>query len=335
MVRLFLAIAFVASCLAGCAPFPPVRQAGAEPPPGCGEVFDGARPAQRIREAHLSLGKPVAAEQPVDYHSPCWDASHEYTADYDVFFVEFDDHGWLAAPGGDPGRMKWLMRQLDVLVEKNGGTPLNLIVYTHGWHHSAAAERMYPTGLPARDELGAQLPILIILQSEGDMATGTFFTAFRRFTTIFNAGRGRAQSQANLHTVGWTDRYVTHRLETVPGFDPEHQCQLDCQLDTERAWRTEQKAARYAGFGQPRLALGNGLMLKQCGVDGHGKLACDGGGAPVSDGEGLAHPPFMPIWVVKTDPAIIRDHNDFLNARLVTFIRNMYYTVLEQSRASP
>lgn len=528
MFRVILAMAFLVACLAACAPIPPNRTGAADPTPDCAAVFEAARPAQKTQEPRLDL-HAAGVPQPVDYSSQCWKTSHEYTCDYDLFLVEFDDHGWLSKYADEPARIRWVLRQLNAMVEKDHGSPLNLIVYTHGWHHSAApddrnvnafrnllgraalleryldersgkvaaqrqgaaapqcakarrrvagvyiawrgdsllgpgaqyasiwdrklvaeevaqgavqelfaslhnfylahachlseasdlviaeqpppepekhscndvqmltighsfgalityralagrlmaniaesprrwanpheppyahsfgdlvvlinpafegvhfealaraaAERSYQAGLPGQQgQHGAQLPILIILQSEGDGATKNLFPAFRRVTTIFSPANGEAQAQSSLHGVGWTDRYLTHWLETDSGFDPA--CHLVCQLEREQAWRKTQKDAGYSGFGEASLSLGDGLVLKRCRVDHERKRVCGTQAALAPAGQGLERPAYMPVWVVRTTKEVIRDHNDFLNAHLVTFIRHMYHTVLEEAQTN-
>jgi hypothetical protein len=525
MFKMYVALAFLASCLVACTAPTPYRLTTATPPSNCAKVFEDARNAQRLNNG-----------QELDYdgkNAPCWGAAHEYTSNYDLFLVEFDDHGWLSTQNGyrESSRIKWLMRQLDSLLQKDGGTPLNLIVYTHGWHHSAApgdqninafrdlleragrvelhlsqkdcngnglaqvtaapngprkigtrvvgvyigwrgdsvtgpglrqtsiwdrklaaeevaqgavqelfaslhnfylahachsssepliagergsiernprtdvqmltighsfgalityralagrlmanivgpagrptnpaapaythsfgdlvvlinpafegvhfealaraaSERQYQTGLPGQGTHGAQKPTLIILQSEGDDATKLLFPAFRRFSTLFSSAQGAAQDDAILRGVGWTDRYVTHRLNLEAPLKPlcasnNPYERLECKVRAERAWRNTQSLTGYQSFGQPRLSLSNDLVLTQCRVNNDKKLVCGGSGygALVPDSQGLDRPSFMPIWVVRTDAAIIKDHDDFLNVHLVDFVRQIYYTVLEK-----
>jgi hypothetical protein len=533
MFRLILSLAFAGLCLAACAPFPPYRPLTVLPAASCGTVFEDARVAQRLQEHGIFAGQPVAKYNYDGVDASCWRASHEYTSNYDLFFVEFDDHGWLSATNDEQrygSRLKWVMQQLNTLVQKNGGTPLNLVVYTHGWHHSAAAEdgnvnafrdlleraalveqylnintekegdvakgtgaptagarpgrrvvgvyvgwrgdslvgpgianasiwdrklaaeevaqgavqelfvslhnfylahachfsvakkpvtgveqhgnadtsscindvqmltighsfgalityralagrlmanivdsagqppapggpnyarsfgdlvvlinpafegvhfealaraaseRRYRAGLQGE---AAQRPTLIILQSEGDAATKILFPTFRRFTTLFSPPSNTAQSEPILYGVGWTDRYVTHRLDLDPLYktecvsDKPHGC-LPFKLNLEREWRQNQNKTDYQGFGQPHLTLSNGLNLKQCRLDQGNKLACVGkdNAALLPSPWGLPRPAFMPIWVIRTDKKIIKDHNDFLNPHLVEFLRQIYYTVL-------
>jgi hypothetical protein len=182
----------------------------------------------------------------------------------------------------------------------------------------------------------AQRPTLIILQSEGDLATKILFPAFRRVTTVFSSSRDAAQSEAIVHGVGWTDRYVTHRLDLDAAFKPgcvttiPHGC-FGHKILAEQDWRLEQFKTHYNGLGLPQLPLSNGLTLSQCRVNDKSTLLC--ANVPeyaslIPDPGGLARPAFVPIWVIRTDKKIIKDHNDFLNTHLVDFLRQIYYMVL-------
>jgi hypothetical protein len=65
----------------------------------------------------------------------------------------------------------------------------------------------------------AQRPVLGIFLSETDTATGYFFPLGRHVSTFFDRYRddslGSLQHEANLHTIPWTDPFVTHRLVTL------------------------------------------------------------------------------------------------------------------------
>ena len=523
MLKVMVFIVLVAIGLGGCAPFPPHREIASEPLSHCAEVYRDARLKQRVHKNELqnTSQAPASAASTVSYDDPataaCWRSSHESTDDYNLFFIEFDDHGWLGGADeerGEGARIKWLMKHLNHLVDQGGGTPLNLVVYTHGWHHSAAAgdenvnafrdllersalvekhlpqrnhnprrvvgvyigwrgdsmlgpglrqtsiwdrklaaeevaqgsvqelfanlhnfflahachfsetselviagerrpasgasgcpddvrmltighsfgalityralagrlmaniaesygrpadpdnprythsfgdlvvlinpafegvhfealaraasERTYKTDRTGWDERGAQLPTVIILQSEGDQANGMLFPIFRSFTTLFSRGRGEAQSAASQHSVGWTDRYVTHKLYLDTKFKPKCTGKPEClgiKLKDEQAWRADQVKQRFREFGAPSLQLNNGLRLTQCRAARQGALACAEAGQNIAVDEerAMARPPFMPIWVVRTDTSISSDHNDFLNHHLVDFLRQIYYTVL-------
>jgi hypothetical protein len=71
----------------------------------------------------------------------------EQHADYDLYTVEFDDQGWLAGTPSkympDQTQLSLLMAGLNKLTRGRGDAdarPLSVIIYTHGWHHTAAPD---------------------------------------------------------------------------------------------------------------------------------------------------------------------------------------------------
>jgi hypothetical protein len=84
--------------------------------------------------------------------SPCWSNSvelHPATPDqpeYELFSVEFDDQGWLAntIEGTIPQetQLTVLMKSLKRMTAKQdeGGHPLHIVIFVHGWHHSAGPD---------------------------------------------------------------------------------------------------------------------------------------------------------------------------------------------------
>jgi hypothetical protein len=64
-----------------------------------------------------------------------------------------------------------------------------------------------------------QRPVLAIFCSETDVDTRVFFPIGRFFSTFFNRYRddplGSLQHESNLHTIPWTDEFVTHQLVTL------------------------------------------------------------------------------------------------------------------------
>jgi hypothetical protein len=59
-------------------------------------------------------------------------------------------------------------------------------------------------------------PNLIVLTAENDTATGTIFPMFRFVSTLFEKyapePTRQYEREANLHAIGFIDRYKTHRL---------------------------------------------------------------------------------------------------------------------------
>lgn len=77
--------------------------------------------------------RPPASSSPWERHE-----------NYELFTVEFDDQGWLAAADRDPAlaasQLALLMDRLKELTEGPKPAPLSIVLYTHGWHHSAAPD---------------------------------------------------------------------------------------------------------------------------------------------------------------------------------------------------
>jgi hypothetical protein len=98
----------------------------------------------------LVIQKDLAEAQRRHESAPCWSSpleTHlpdENSEGYDLFSVEFDDQGWLA--GTLSGQIP-KVTQLDLLMERlnkltqegtsEGNHPLHLVIFVHGWHHSA------------------------------------------------------------------------------------------------------------------------------------------------------------------------------------------------------
>ena len=72
----------------------------------------------------------------------CRNRTPEHTNHYDLYFVEFDDQGWLHPQQETGSGDAW--RQLDFLMEKLRDSAktgeISLVVYVHGWNHNASAD---------------------------------------------------------------------------------------------------------------------------------------------------------------------------------------------------
>ncbi len=175
----------------------------------------------------------------------------------------------------------------------------------------AAASRQY---LGPDSKRNAQPPLLIVATSETDWATHYAFPIFRAFTTLFEDPHGPERG-ANLRTVGWTPRYRTHRLTLSKGTDKcglTDQSSLSERLAAEATWSQEQQNELYKGFGASTLDLCDSLELSQ------------------TSGWALTRPAYLPVWVIQADRAVINGHNDFLNVHFVDFVRQVYYTILQE-----
>lgn len=73
----------------------------------------------------------------------CTSLTPELTEEYELYFVEFDDQGWLH-PAKDPdrgeaaGQLDYLMKKLQEKVRNSVGKPkISIVLYVHGWKHNA------------------------------------------------------------------------------------------------------------------------------------------------------------------------------------------------------
>lgn len=91
-------------------------------------------------------------------NAACWNTSWEQHKTYDLFFTEFDDEGWAAdvrakmdmdKPAPAQGQPSWMSEQdvlfqhLNALVNAHPRVPLDIVIYTHGWHGSAESDSYY------------------------------------------------------------------------------------------------------------------------------------------------------------------------------------------------
>jgi hypothetical protein len=138
-------------------------------------------------------------------------------------------------------------------------------------------------------------PLLVMLTSTADWATKNAFPVARWFNSIFQyPSSSDEQSVAMRRTPGHTDRYLTHELCKGEGkcidppFDP-------AAADGPQGYR---EAARH---------LCAGLVLRSYQTPTR---------------------PFRPvIWNVRTDGAVIADHNDIDRTEVYAFIGQIYNDV--------
>lgn len=164
-----------------------------------------------------------------------------------------------------------------------------------------------------------QLPVIIVATSQADRATGTAFPLARRFNTLFENTPG-PEGDAIVKAVGHNDRYTTHQLSLCAKNDQK--CATACSVeekqrssepDNKQSIREDIKAEvahmrdiSLAGFSK-NLFLCGGLQLK--GTDNWS-------------------PDANPFWVVSTTGDIMKGHNDIFNPNFVSFIRQMYLSVI-------
>jgi pimeloyl-ACP methyl ester carboxylesterase len=157
----------------------------------------------------------------------------------------------------------------------------------------------------------SQLPVLVILTSEADDATGRAFPIGRWFSTFFekerdmtrkNATTGAKETidegKANITAVGHFEPYRTHYLratqpspETEPRA-PSVEADVELFFKTSQSWESDAPGSRI-------LFLGSVLERSE---DSAGR---------------------NPYLVVRVDEELIGDHNDIDDPRIASFIRQL------------
>jgi hypothetical protein len=163
-ILIAVAVLMILVDLVGCTDNPPYRKLVLESPPvtaDCGTRYEQARwddyrgfdnPDAETDRVRGAIQGEIESARKGHSPSPCWENSvelHPATAEhpeYDLYSVEFDDQGWLAntIDGQIPQQtqLTLLMDSLNRMTGAGpeGGHPLHIVIFVHGWHHSAAAD---------------------------------------------------------------------------------------------------------------------------------------------------------------------------------------------------
>jgi len=207
----------------------------------------------------------------------------------------------------------------------------------------AVRRHTYLDGSQDPDGGGAQLPVLVTLQSQGDVATGYAFPAFRAVSSGFEHAVGPAENDERLHAVGWVDAFATHKLclntkaaDSVKGaetpgalcvdasYAPEDGCDSQGSLDDQikcrvgSHWRAAgpegRRPFRYDEFGKnTSVYMGNGMSL-----------------ITLRDTQGIQTSAYFPYWVIKVDKSVMADHDDVWNENTTEVILQLYRTIVDQ-----
>ena len=207
--------------------------------------------------------------------------------------------------------------------------------------HQIAKRRPYP---------GYQPPVFVAVTSAADEATKIAFPVGRWFNGVWeNYSTGKEgekiahtptqQRDANVNTIGHTERFRTHRLEYTP----------DKNFDTKAAKKSSEstdctcpykdgienllaKADIESEFGDWLANLNNGADWN-LGADAKNSSGqrVTGWTRKYRDHLSLVHDPAdadnspdNPFWVVYTKKEIIPDHNGFYTPLFLNFVRHTY-----------
>ena len=147
---------------------------------------------------------------------------------------------------------------------------------------------------------GAQFPILVILQSEGDWPTRYAFPAARLLLGSFENAPGVEENERSVRALGWVDAFRTHRL-TVSS-DP-HRDVCD-RPDADPAWLCPFNP-------DPEKPPPFPVGLARSGPEGF--------------------PSYFPIWNVAVSTNVMRDHDDIWNPAFVRFMAQLFRDAYDQA----
>lgn len=159
-----------------------------------------------------------------------------------------------------------------------------------------------------------QRPILAILTSEGDQATGRAFPAGRTLATVFQKHRDRYQKRADLQAVGHFEPFVSHELEYA---------------EDEGLGEPEPSGGR-PDCGCPYLVPAAQVRDRTAAI--MARMVPMWSGEPPPPGWELDFPgsvlrhngdfgPLNPYLVVRVDNRIISAHNQIYRPRFIDFLR--------------
>lgn len=174
-----------------------------------------------------------------------------------------------------------------------------------------------------------QRPVMAVVTSQSDWATGITFPLGRAYTALQSAPHDAADERATVfNTVGHLDRYQTHLLrpwdERKDG--PPTAAKVDAEPSLDQAHRLvagakQVNAALKAGATDPVPLLAAATDKKayhHLVLERQGKAAMD----------------YMPYLVISADPAVIDGHSDIWNATFRNFMAEFVGTEVMRVKAT-
>jgi len=162
-----------------------------------------------------------------------------------------------------------------------------------------------------RRYFAGQLPVLAVLTSEDDDATGTAFPMGRWFSTLFETERDAErfnpvlgynetidQGSANVTALGHFEPYLTHYLRANDTSADREQASFDLSSEVQafvqasKGWETDESGSR--------IPFDGAVLERTESSAGHN-----------------------PYLNVRVDGELIRDHNDIYDPRIASFIRQL------------
>jgi hypothetical protein len=230
VVSLFTALAAVLAV--GCKSSPPYRTSllDLSKEERCQEAYERAKwtavgdPAGQDAETR-KIQDQIKTDRKSRALADCWNTSREHHPTFDLYFVEFDDQGWLAGKVNSHGaadtQLTTLVNDLEAKAHGGGGRdprPLSIIIYTHGWHHSAAPDDTNVIAFRRLLDSASEVEHLLCLASSADRVQGV-----PACTDAESGGRQPKKRRVVGIYVGWRgDSVIGPLIDNTSIWDRKH-----------------------------------------------------------------------------------------------------------------
>jgi len=168
-------------------------------------------------------------------------------------------------------------------------------------------------------------PVLLLVTSKADAATGTVFPIGRFFNTLFQRPFvSEEEEYAAKRTPGFVHRYITHSLNggtfdasKCQGWQLGEKADPSAEEEPVRLTRMRENAAQERLHHEEWRAY---LASRNKSLPAQWKWQYCGGTTILHK----AHAPHSPVWNVVTEAMVIPNHSDIMGEPLHAFFRQLY-----------
>jgi hypothetical protein len=169
-----------------------------------------------------------------------------------------------------------------------------------------------------------QRPVMMIVTSEADNATGTAFPIGRTLDTLFQHAMTKEQRQSMRKAIGHDDRYLTHELRSDGTKQEEVGDESDCPcpfLEATSNWSQIDLLDRIAPMlsGIPQKAQCDPIEKRSASMIREKQPY--GSEIELTRARNSMYASNYPYLVVKTDAGVISDHNNIYSNRFINFLQ--------------
>jgi pimeloyl-ACP methyl ester carboxylesterase len=165
-----------------------------------------------------------------------------------------------------------------------------------------------------------QLPVLISVTSDADLATRVAFPAARILSTVLQPTPTRSQWRATVLTAGHDDRYLTHDLvKSSPS------C-AEMSKDGDKTPSTELLQAEKSQITRRVQEIRDGRSAADARHYGQEEHFCNG--LTLKARPENWSPAGNPVWIVHTTKDVIENHGNIYNPHFLSFVRTVYGQII-------